>query len=601
MVFRNITERRRSYSFIRAAKIVCVCFLLAAFCGAGNTGYAQVKRNNTPPVPNRSAANNQTAQNRSAAQNRASVQQRQNAQNAQSTQRGSPRTLPQGNRNDQLLEATNSTAAMNAARQAIPWDRLSNPAKNKIQSVLSSKPLYRRLPQQSAYCEPIMYDFLLNHPDVVVAIWEHLGVTQISLKEQGRPGVYQLRETVGSTGTIEVLYKTRNYCIAYSKGAYIAPFLPKPVEGETVLILQSVFEQDEEGEPYVVTQLDAFVKVNNFGVDMFAKMFASPLGRIADSNFEQTIAFLGNVSEAAQANPEVIRRLSLRLESIRKDVREEFVRVAYQTAQLAINRSDDGLNSPYGRHLADRQAAQANQQRQEFERERMMHLQNLQRSQQEQRQQNLQRGSLSSALGLRQESVEPGTRPNTPAAKAPPGPLVKPTNTFTFEEMSPENDFSRGLEFVERATSTQSTPSQSKPAPIVARNTPRPAPSTTTLNLDLSLDLNFDLDKPASSPATSSMENNKVESPKSEPSAPILDLDLGGSNLPASNRNTFPATTPKLATIGAPQVSPSRAPQPAEAPQLEAPQKEAVSNEPIQASTSTGKTGAVFSKPAIAR
>jgi len=465
--------------------------------------------------------------------------------------------LPQGNRNDQLLDATNSLSAMKAAQETIPWNRLPNPAKDKIRSVLSNKPLYRRLPQQSAYCEPVMYDFLLKHPDVVVAIWENLGVTQISLKEHGRPGVYQLRETVGSVGVIEVLYRTRNYCIAYSKGAYSSPILQKPVEGEAILILQSVFEQDEDGEPYVVTQLDAFVNVKNFGVDVFAKMFAPVLGRIADSNFEQTIAFLGNVSEAAQTNPEVIKRLALRLEPIRKEVRDEFIQVAYQTAQLAIQRSGDSLDHPYGRHLAGQQTAQTDQQRREFEQERIRYLQELQRVQQLQKEQ--QQSAQRSNPTLAQAS---------PTSKPPTGALVKPksveSDTLTFEGMSPTNDFTQSLESFDKIT-----PAISKPVPV---KTSKPAQNAAPLNLDLNLD--FSLDKPTPATATSSEEKSK-----NEQAAPSLDLDME-----VPNQAPIPqATPPKVATVVHQKIAPSNTP-------------------PPPTSTSSGKTGgAVFATPTISR
>ena len=603
MVLRSITKRRRLHTFLQVSKIVYVCFFLAAFCGSGSSGYAQfnfLKGNNAQPTANRPATSgHQATQNHAVAQNKQVVQQKQNAQKTQSgkkTQKSEMQALPQGNRNDQLLDATNNPSAMKTALQTIPWNRLPNPAREKVQAVLSNKPLYRRLPQQSAYCEPIMYDFLLNHPDVVVAIWEKLGVTQISLTEHGRAGVYQLRESVGSAGIVEVLYKTHNYCIAYSKGSYTGPYLPKPVEGETVLILQSVFEQDEDGEPYVVTQLDAFVKVNNFGVDMFAKLFAPMLGRIADNNFEQTIAFLGNVSEAAQVNPEVIKRLALRLESVRKDVREEFVQAAYQTAQLAINRSDNLGNHPYGRHLLERQTVQTDQQRQQFEQERILYLQNLHRIQQSQQK---QQGNLPpSASGFHQNMLETGeafSRSNTPPPRQL-GVLVKPKNSessaianpknsLTFEEMSPEDDFSRNLEIIEKTT-----PALMRPAPVKVAS--KPTTGTTALNLDLDLDFGTDvnLDKPMAASSVSIDEKSK-----NEQAPPLLDLNLevpgseGPKKVETANRNVTPKTTTKVAAVVPAQVPPSPS----------APQKDPVANVQTQVSISSGKTGAVFGTPTL--
>lgn len=278
-------------------------------------------------------------------------------------------------RNEKLLDASTSPTAMKEAMRKIPWNQLSPQAKKKVQGVLAEKTLYRRLPQQSIFCEPILYHFFLEHPDVVVAMWEKLGVTQISLKENGRAGLYHLKESVGSVGSVEIVYRSDSLCVVYCKGNYTGPFIPGSIDGESVLVLHSVFEQDEDGEPYVVAQLDAFVSMQNFGVDVFAKLFSSMLGKIADNNFEQTLAFVGNTSEAAQSNPEIVKRLALRLESIPKPVRDEFIKVAYLTAQYTIDRMEGEPleNTPYGRNLIATQERYVREQQSQFEREKTVY------------------------------------------------------------------------------------------------------------------------------------------------------------------------------------------------------------------------------------
>ncbi len=281
---------------------------------------------------------------------------------------------------DDLLGASTNLRDKKEALKKIPWNELSENARAKLRLVLNEQTLYRRLPQQSIYCEPCMYNFMLEHPEVVVAIWEKLGVSQISLKPQDRPGTYLLKESVGSVGVVEVLYQKPEISIVYSKGSYRGPVIPKAVEGETILLLQNKYFEDESGEPYIITQLDAFVKIHNFGIDVFAKLLAPLLGRIADNNFEQTLAFIGNVSDAAQTNPEAIKRLGFKLETIPKEVREELARTAYLTAQNAIDRAGDGAleNSPYGRYLTGSQQEMTPAQWEEFERDRLAFLQKQQ-------------------------------------------------------------------------------------------------------------------------------------------------------------------------------------------------------------------------------
>ncbi|MGL6226824.1 MAG: hypothetical protein ACRC10_09395 [Thermoguttaceae bacterium] len=274
-----------------------------------------------------------------------------------------------------LLGASTSQKARNEAIQRVPWKELSSEVRAKIQPVLLEQSLYRRLPQQSVYCDPAMFFFLLNHPDVVVAIWERLGVNQISLKQSDKPGVYNLRETVGSTGTVELIYMSPELSIAYSRGSYRGPLMTKAVEGETVLLVQHRFERDDLGEPYVIAQIDSFIRIHNVALDVFAKLFAPLLGKVADNNFEQAIAFVGNLSTAAQSNPDSVRRLGMKLESIRPEIREQFARAGYQTAQNAIDRMENPLeNSPYGRRILASQQELTEKQRLEFEQDRLTYL-----------------------------------------------------------------------------------------------------------------------------------------------------------------------------------------------------------------------------------
>ena len=612
MVIR-INTKRRLGSLL--AKKVLVLLLFTGFCWEGSVAFAQfkfLKNNNPPATTNRpSVTNSQTAPSRSNAQYGNTAQNRPNTQNKNAAKNAQPQrqpesqsqTYPQGNRNERLLEATNSPAAMKEALRTIPWNRLSNSAQEKIKSVLGERPLYRRLPQQSTYCEPELYDFLLDHPDVVVAMWEKLGVTQISLKEHGRPGVYQLKESVGSVGIIEVLYKTPNYCIVYSKGSYTGPFLPRAVDGETILILQNIFEQDEDGDPYVVAQLDAFVNVKNFGVDMFAKLFAPMLGRIADGNFEQTIAFLGNVSEAAQSNPEVIKRLALRLESIRKDVRDDFIQTAYKTAQLAIDRSGDDLeSSPYGRNIMERQAVQTEKQQQEFDQDRVTYLQNLYRAQQLQKQQQAQREMLlkqqqrrdftpdtESESELVQRVIE--TKNNdydnpselqrnvfqSPTLQKPRSLATAKTSTvdkaFTLDDMNPDYDFTGSLGIVDNDMPLPlNSPGKSHSFPKPPVRKPNVPQGSKPVNLDLDLGLNVDLDLDLN--VDSSPKKAEKSEKSEEQSTLILDLSL----------DTLPASLPQ-ATL----------------PPVTLPQAKKASETPKEIKPTETKTGAVFSKPNLSR
>lgn len=227
---------------------------------------------------------------------------------------------------------------MQASLKSLPWNDLSADAQLKIKSVVSGAPLFRRLPQQTIYADPEIYHFLLQHPDMVIGFWEHLGATQLTLREikQDR---FILKEAAGTTAAVEVLYRTNDLCIVYAKGEYRGPLIAKPYSGDVVLVLRSRFLRDDMNEPMVVCDLDAFVQINSLGADILAKLFFTSLAKTADSNFEVTVSFVGHVSKAAARNTDGLKGSAEEISSIRQEVYAEFCDVVDRTAMRFARRN----------------------------------------------------------------------------------------------------------------------------------------------------------------------------------------------------------------------------------------------------------------------
>lgn len=223
------------------------------------------------------------------------------------------------------------------ALRKIPWNSLAPTTKARIKTVVATPSIFRRLPQQSVYTDSEIYQYLLEHPDIVVGFWEKLGVTQISLRELSEDR-FLMKETGGTTAVAEVLYRTRDLCIVHAKGQYRGPLLAKPIDGEAVLVLRSRFLRDDDNEPYVICQLDSFVRLDGVGADLIAKLLSNVLGKIADSNFEQTIGFVGNVSDAATNNTGKVKDLSSKMRNVRNDVRDDFSDVVDRVASRGAKR-----------------------------------------------------------------------------------------------------------------------------------------------------------------------------------------------------------------------------------------------------------------------
>jgi hypothetical protein len=228
--------------------------------------------------------------------------------------------------------ASTSRVTRTDALRAIPLDKLPPEARPKVMAVLNDTSLFRRLPVQVIDCEPEMFQFLETNPDVVVNIWQLMGVTNVKL-DRVAGNQYRCSDGDGTTAVAEIILKSPDTEIIYADGLYEGPLFPKPVRGQCVAVIKTASQRDTNGRYYVTTRLDTFLHVDNVGVEFLAKIFQGIVGRTIDHNFEETVGFIGSVSRTAETNPQGMQRLAAKLRTIEPERRDEFVAASFQVAR----------------------------------------------------------------------------------------------------------------------------------------------------------------------------------------------------------------------------------------------------------------------------
>ena len=218
------------------------------------------------------------------------------------------------------------------ASRAIPFAKLDRTSKVKVSRVLSTTTLYRRLPAQMIECDPNLYVFLVEHPDLVVNIWEVLGISEVAVKRLGEQ-TFSANDKAGTIGRMEFLHCSPELHLLYAEGSYDGPLFGRSIKGNTLLMLRNRYFRNADGRIYVRCQLDAFMHVENVGVGVLAKTFQPLVGAAADHNFRETASFLSSVSRAAEVNHAGMQRMAARLNGVDAADRERF---AVLTEQLAV-------------------------------------------------------------------------------------------------------------------------------------------------------------------------------------------------------------------------------------------------------------------------
>ena len=224
-------------------------------------------------------------------------------------------------------QATTSRAARQDAIKSIPLDQLDTQSRAKVSSVLSNLSVFRRMPIRVIDCDPELYLFLLRHPDVVVNIWEVLKIGSLKV-QQVEAGKFELTETAGTRCTVEFLYRSQDLHVAYAEGTYTGPLFARKVKGRCLLVLKTGYVRETDGRYYITTRLDTFLSVQPGGAELLTKTFHPLVGKTADLNFLQSMAFLGSLSRTAEVNSQGVQRLAARLDRVGPTSRQRLTELA---------------------------------------------------------------------------------------------------------------------------------------------------------------------------------------------------------------------------------------------------------------------------------
>ncbi len=221
-----------------------------------------------------------------------------------------------------LSKASTSRAAKEDAIHGIPFRNLSVDAQQRIASVVRKPTMFRRMPITAIECDPEMHRFSVRHPEVIVGIWQLMGITQVKAQRIA-PYVLKCDDGVGTVTDMELIYGDSDTHIIFCEGSYDGPLFRKPLTGRCVLVLKSGAKQN--GSEFQITNmLDVFLQIDHAGIDIFAKTLHPLLGKSADVNFIESMKFVSRMSDAAETNGQGMQHMAGRLKDLDPDVNKRF-------------------------------------------------------------------------------------------------------------------------------------------------------------------------------------------------------------------------------------------------------------------------------------
>jgi hypothetical protein len=218
------------------------------------------------------------------------------------------------------------------AVRSIPFDRMTDEAQGRLWQIVSQPSLYRRLPVTRVQADPDLYLFLIRYPEVIVNMWDLMGVTKVKIRRNGEY-TFDASDGAGTSSQVELIYGDRETHVMLAEGSYSGPLFMRLVNGRCLLVLRSGYGPAPSASPEVTHQLDMFLQVDNVGAELIAKTLHPLVGKTADHNFVEASRFLGQVSQAAETRPNGVQQLAGRLSKIEPTVRDRFLQIAAEVYQ----------------------------------------------------------------------------------------------------------------------------------------------------------------------------------------------------------------------------------------------------------------------------
>ena len=214
-----------------------------------------------------------------------------------------------------LKSGSGTRTARREAERLLPLARLAPAARGRAADVVDRAAMFRTLPTLRFPIHAAACDYFVNHPDVCVALWRRLGVSEMQMWQTG-PDSFEGDAGDGSIGAFEVLLRSRNDYLILVDGQFKSPVLSDPIKATCLFHLRVRTLFDSVGRPMAVGTASLFVTFPSKAVGAAAKLISPVTNVILDRNFEEVCLFAHLMDRGMANRPAWVRGLAGDLEGV---------------------------------------------------------------------------------------------------------------------------------------------------------------------------------------------------------------------------------------------------------------------------------------------
>jgi hypothetical protein len=207
----------------------------------------------------------------------------------------------------------------------IPWASLDSVFQQRIREVTEHAIFYRDLHGIQVRSSPMVFDYLIDHPDFAATAGRVLGIVKYRIVKE-REGLFWGDDAHGATGTFELMHAEAGKRVYLATGAFVKRFLPT-IRGRIVLIIAFEPTTDHAGETSVINHVRGYLRIDNRILGILARIARPIVGPIVDKKVLRTYAAASKLTAQASHDPAGLLRSLETSPEIQKEELLEFRRV----------------------------------------------------------------------------------------------------------------------------------------------------------------------------------------------------------------------------------------------------------------------------------
>ncbi len=214
--------------------------------------------------------------------------------------------------------------------QLVPLDQLAPAQRESVSDVIRGAHFHRLGKTDTFPANPRLYLALLNEPALTLALWQDLSPTPAHLRPAG-PGRYEGEDGNGTTATWEFVYRSPRLHVLLCTLEYAGPHGHPRLSGRVVLLVHSAFLKEQNGEPWVRHDVEAFVKIDSRGWKAVAATVRPLIEKLLEDQVQEAGWFVSLMARLVEMYPNWATTVAVNQPHLAAPTRQNFRDLVAQT------------------------------------------------------------------------------------------------------------------------------------------------------------------------------------------------------------------------------------------------------------------------------